>query len=87
MRRVLDTVDLENDIGKGLVLEQSAEIVGQSAFWHDEFGQVRVSVNVDTVLDDADFAEQRELIVGQEAIALVHQKISPNELFEAPVFA
>ena len=87
MRRVLDAVDFENDIGKGLVLEQSAEIVGQSAFWHDEFGQVRVSVNVDTVLDDADFAEQRQLIIGKKAIALVHQKIPPDELFEAPVFA
>ena len=31
--------------------------------------------------------EERELVIGEESVGFLHEEISPDKLFEAPVFA
>jgi hypothetical protein len=47
---------------------------------------VRLSGDVDGVGDDADLAEERQLVVRQKSVGLVEKKVAPDELLEAPVF-
>ena len=46
----------------------------------------RLSGDVDRIGDDGHLAEKRQFVVGQKAVRLVEQEISPNEFLETPIF-
>lgn len=87
MRLVLFSGNGQCDITEALVVKQIAKILGQFAFGYFELDDVALSRYVDTVGHHAHFAEYCQLVFGQEAVRFVEQKISPDELFEAPIFA
>ena len=42
--------------------------------------------DVNRVCDDADLAEESQLVVRQKTVRFVEQKIAANEFFETPIF-
>lgn len=87
MRLKFSTANCQCDITEPFIVEQIAQIFGQLAFGNFELNNITLSRDIDAVGHHAHFAEYCQLVLGQKTIGFVQQKVSPNELFEAPIFA
>ena len=77
----------ESEVAEAGPVEELSHVVAQLARGDFHHGEIGLARHVDGVADDADLAEDGELVVRQEAVALVHEKVSSDELLEAPVLA
>ena len=83
----LATSTHQSDVREGGTLKELREVLDQATVGHLEFADGGLAAYVHTVGHDRDLREERELVVGQQAVRLVEQEIAADELLEAPVLA